>query len=325
MIRIKFEWQKEKYKIAVISILLAIACFFIYYFHIALKTDLVFTHFFYIPIILASLWWKRKGLVVAIFLSTLLILTHIFFEEHVACVNDYLRASMFIVIAFVVGTLTERSSKTERTLRETRDYLEKLLNYANAPIIVWDTAFRIIRFNQAFERLTGYTTDEVIGKKLHMLFPEASRDQSLRKIARTMSGEYWKLVEIPILQKDGDIRFVLWNSANIYADDGTTLLTTIAQGTDITKRKQVEEKRRKTVERFRKVIENIFQFVPEGLLVFTDKLNLFKNNKSFQDVVKKYSTKLNYTEQELAEIIIEEVKNRITNEDHTEIRISKKE
>ena len=37
-----------------------------------------------------------------------------------------------------------------------------------------------------------------------------------------------------------------------------------------------------------------------------------------------YSTKLNYTEQKLSEIIIEQVKSRIVSKDHTEIRIPKK-
>lgn len=54
--------QNGKYKIMVMAILLAICCFLTYYFHEVRETDVVFTHFFYIPIILASLWWKRKGL-----------------------------------------------------------------------------------------------------------------------------------------------------------------------------------------------------------------------------------------------------------------------
>jgi len=56
----------------------------------------------------------------------------------------------------------------------------------------------------------------------------------------------------------------------------------------------------------------------------TDKLNLFRENKAFRDIVEKYSTLLNHTEQELAEIIIEQIKERIINDDNTEIRISRK-
>jgi len=82
-----------------------------------------------------------------------------------------------------------------------------------------------------------------------LLFPEASRDESLSKIARALSGEYWESVEIPILRQDGEVRLALWNSANIYAEDGTTLIATIAQGIDITERKRAEEAlRQRTVE-----------------------------------------------------------------------------
>ncbi|MBE9581049.1 MAG: PAS domain S-box protein, partial [Proteobacteria bacterium] len=132
--------------------------------------------------------------------------------------------------------------RAEEALRETRDYLENLFNYANAPIIVWDTKAKITRFNHACEHLTGFTADEVIGQKLHILFPEASREESLSKIASTLSGEYWESVEIPTLHKTGDIRTALWNSANICAEDGTTVVATIAQGQDITERKRAEER-----------------------------------------------------------------------------------
>jgi PAS domain S-box-containing protein len=136
--------------------------------------------------------------------------------------------------------ITERK-RAEKKFRETRDYLEKLINYANSPIIVWDPKFKITRFNQAFEHLTGYRADEVIGQELNILFPEASMEESLRKIKCTLSGEFWETVEIPIISRDRDIRIVLWNSANIYDEDGTTLLATVAQGHDITERKMVEE------------------------------------------------------------------------------------
>ncbi len=130
----------------------------------------------------------------------------------------------------------------EKSLRETRDYLENLLNYANAPIIVWDPANKIIRFNHAFERLTGYSSTEVIGQTLELLFPATSREELLIKITNTLKGEHWESVEIPILQKNGQTRMVLWNSANTYAEDGKTLQSTIAQGVDITERKKAEQK-----------------------------------------------------------------------------------
>jgi len=147
----------------------------------------------------------------------------------------------------IAKDITERK-QAEEALREARNYLENLFNYANAPIIVWDSESKITRFNHAFEHLTGYIANEVIGQKLHMLFPEANRNESLSKIARALNGEYWESVEIPILHKNGDIRIALWNSANIYTES-KTLLATIVQGQDITERKRAEEALREAYEK----------------------------------------------------------------------------
>jgi PAS domain S-box-containing protein len=136
--------------------------------------------------------------------------------------------------------VTERV-KAEQESRQTRDYLENLIDYANAPIVVWDPEFRITLFNHAFERLSGYRASNVMGKELSMLFPDDRRAASLLKIALTSSGEFWESVEIPILRGDGEERIALWNSANIYAEDDETLIATIAQGQDFTDRMRVEE------------------------------------------------------------------------------------
>ncbi len=157
-------------------------------------------------------------------------------------------------VAMLLLDITERK-RAEEALRETRDYLDNLINYANAPIIVWNPDFRITRFNAAFEHLSGYAADEVIGRELVVLFPEESRDESLRKIQRTIT-EQWQSVEIPILRPDGGIRIALWNSANIYDTEGTTLLATIAQGQDITERKEAEAALRESEQRFRLALRN---------------------------------------------------------------------
>ena len=136
--------------------------------------------------------------------------------------------------------ISERE-QAEYLLRETSNYLNNLLDYANAPIIVWDPHFRISRFNPAFERLTGYRSQDVIGLGLDILFPENKKTESLHQISRTLSGERWETVEITIQRTDGMVRTVLWNSANVYDTDGKKIIATIAQGQDITERKQAEE------------------------------------------------------------------------------------
>ena len=135
---------------------------------------------------------------------------------------------------------SEKLKKAVQDLRETRDYLENLFGHANAPIIVWDPSFQITRFNHAFERLTGHRAEDVLGRHLDILFPEISKATSMAYIQKTLSGESWDAVEIPILRKDGEVRTVLWNSATIYDEDGKMVVATIAQGQDITERKEAE-------------------------------------------------------------------------------------
>jgi two-component system CheB/CheR fusion protein len=133
----------------------------------------------------------------------------------------------------------DAQKKAAESLRETRDYLDNLIDYANAPIIVWDPEFKITRFNRAFELLTGRSSDEMLGKKIDSLIPAERRDDALVKINRaTVKGERWEVLEIPIEHVDGSVRTVLWNSATIFAADGKIPVATIAQGQDITEQKK---------------------------------------------------------------------------------------
>jgi PAS domain S-box-containing protein len=134
-----------------------------------------------------------------------------------------------------------RRKQVEEELRSTNSYLDNLFNYANAPIIVWDHNFRITRFNKAFEILTGRTADDVIGCDIAILFPPDQIESSMTLIKSTLSGERWESVEIPIINVSAAVSIVLWNSANVYAGDGTTPVSTIAQGHDITQRKRAEQ------------------------------------------------------------------------------------
>ena len=110
-------------------------------------------------------------------------------------------------------------------------------------------------------------------------------------------------------------------NASILTDEMGNVTGVVAGAKDITEIKQAQETLRKTEERFKDVIENIFKFVPEGLLVLTDKLNVFRRNKALEDLVHQYAEKLNYTEDELADIINEQVKIRVASGEKADIRI----
>jgi PAS domain S-box-containing protein len=173
--------------------------------------------------------------------------------------------------------------QVEESFRVTNAYLENLLNYANAPIIVWDSDYKITRFNRAFEQLTGYSADEVLGKSLDILFPDVKKDESMDLIRRATSGERWEVVEIAIAHVDRTIRSVLWNSATLFEPDGITVVATIAQGQDITERKKAEE-----------IIEHLASFPqlnPNPVLEIESSGMVTYYNYSTLDFLKKYGLK----------------------------------
>jgi len=74
-----------------------------YYFQIAV----VYTHFYYLIIVIAGLWYGRKAIWIALFFGGLhIVVTYI--TMGVISSDELLRAFMFVVVAFVVGTIVEQ-------------------------------------------------------------------------------------------------------------------------------------------------------------------------------------------------------------------------
>lgn len=111
------DWLYQRRRPIVISILVLISISFIVFFYGILHMGTVFTHFFYIPIILASLWWGRRGVWVAAILSLALVIAHLLTKEYNPTADDYIRALMFIVISIVVSYLSERITRARERMQ----------------------------------------------------------------------------------------------------------------------------------------------------------------------------------------------------------------
>ncbi len=101
------------FRIGVIVALLLGVSLATYYFHAILKIGTFFTHLFYIPIILASLWWRKFGVVIAIILALMLLLSHYFIQNGDFTHANYYRAGMFLFIAVMVSTISERYARAQ--------------------------------------------------------------------------------------------------------------------------------------------------------------------------------------------------------------------
>ncbi len=112
----KSYFLKESSKIFFITMLVFFSCALTIYFHLVENKGTVFSHFFYIPIILSAFWWKKRGLPVAFFLASFLLFGHFFLRDYVITINDYFRAVMFIIVPLSVSFLGEKITRAEKKI-----------------------------------------------------------------------------------------------------------------------------------------------------------------------------------------------------------------
>ncbi len=212
--------------------------------------------------------------------------------------------------------------------RELEDrILESELRYRTmietAHDIVWtlDTQGNFTFINSIGEKITGHKFSDWIGKSFVPLILSEDLPRVQEVFLRTLKGTP-QSYEVRIYDIKGKIVVLSVNTVPIYQDD--IVVGTVSFGRDITERKQAEEELHRKDGHHKAVIENIFKFVPEGVLVLTESLNLLKHNKAFDNIVQKYAPLLGYTEQELAEKITEQLRSKIVTGDAAEIRIAKK-
>ena len=100
-------------KIGIMTCLLIACGFLTYYYHHVMASGVIFTHLFYIPIVLAGIWWRKQGIFVAVILGMILIVSHLLFMKGVALTDDIIRAVMFVVVSTVVALLAEGLTRVE--------------------------------------------------------------------------------------------------------------------------------------------------------------------------------------------------------------------
>ena len=140
--------------------------------------------------------------------------------------------------------------------------------------------------NVAFEKLTGYTRQELIGKNIfELVLPEKYKSVVPENIKKHIADPY----EIEIIKKDGTRIPVEIVAKNITSPSGKTIRTTAVR--DITPRKKAEEAARKEQIINKSIIESlpsifyIYKFTSGGA-------KLVKWNDSYKDL-------LGYTDEDL--------------------------
>ncbi|KAA0007425.1 MAG: HAMP domain-containing histidine kinase [Thermoplasmata archaeon] len=103
--------EENAIKILVIIFLISFSILLSSIYKMQLKGYTFYQHFFYLPIVLSSFWWRRKGIWIAIFLGAFTITMALFPNQPKELFSSIVRAAMFVIVASLVGILSEEKTK----------------------------------------------------------------------------------------------------------------------------------------------------------------------------------------------------------------------
>ena len=205
-----------------------------------MNITLVYTHFYYIPILLAGIWYQKKAVYIALGLGTAHVLIA-FFSAVPLTGSEFARASIFIVVAYIVGLVSEEKAKGEEKLRVSEEKYRAFFTTSRDPVFITTKEGGWIDLNDAAVELFGYETrDELLAVNVSDLYENP--EERKRHIQVIEQEGYTKNYPLNLHKKDGGVINVLVTSVTIKGESGNVVGY---QGTirDITERKQAEKER----------------------------------------------------------------------------------
>jgi len=186
--------------------------------------------------------------------------------------------------------------RVEQELKKERNFIAAVIETAGSLVMVLDPQGRIIRFNGACERLTGYSFDDVKGTLVWNLFLAPEETKSFQAIFENL-----KRGEVPIqhendwLTRGGRRRRIAWSSTALMSGKGEPEYI-VSTGIDITERRAAEEAVRESHRLFHSVIEGtpdgIFVKTPEGRYLMVNTACAQFLNKRREEIIGKNDLEL---------------------------------
>jgi len=125
-------------------------------------------------------------------------------------------------------------------------------------IMAVDMTGSILNWNRGAERMYGYTAEEIIGRSISTITPEAKADELTTILERARRGEAIDQVETLRKRKDGSLVEVSISFSTL-ADVGGTVIATTGIHRDISIAKRAAEALQASEERYRRIVDTAYE------------------------------------------------------------------
>ena len=180
-----------------------------------------------------------------------------------------------VVRAMAIRDISDRK-RAEREIRDAKEFAEAVLGSLPGTFYVFDEQLRLTRWNRNFEKVSGYTAEELPGKHAFDFIDEKDREATVKKIEEAFVHGT-AVLEANTLTKSGTIPYLfnaLWSNLG-----GKRYV--LGTGLDISDRKRAEERLRRSEELFRLA----FETAPDALAITDLESGIFVDvAPSFSDI-----------------------------------------
>jgi PAS domain S-box-containing protein len=161
------------------------------------------------------------------------------FRQLVQSVNKLIDLDLSIIHDAYEAEYLRREKLAERQRSEVK--FRMLVEAAACMVIILREDDSIVYFSPHSELLTGYAEREVLGRQFLPLFvPEWARGDVAAEVAATVAGRPTRAYEAPLMRRDGNQRWLVWNAQRL--DDFEGGPAVLAVGQDFTERREAQER-----------------------------------------------------------------------------------
>ncbi len=258
----------EKYRAPVLFLLIA-ASIAIGAFRDVFSLGIIsYVHIFYVPAIIAGLWYGRRSLWIVVPLGIIEILLN-FTSAGQLTPAVFLDSFMLVVVAAIVGVLSEYKNQLNERLSESLAGYQAIFDSASDGMVVQDAATgQVLDSNEAWTRLSGFSREESRFLTVSQLgtgepgYSEADVREHIRKAVE----EGPQLFEWQIMRKDGGRTWAEVNLKKVTIEGDGRVMAIVR---DIAERKMAQDMLRLEEQRLEALLQ-LSQMTEADLQEITD-------------------------------------------------------